>query len=299
VNTAGGNLHPVNTPNNLAGNTLTPEPYFIHTAGNYFNEKIHAGRAELVGDSYTYSASYDMGEGWSSVDIPNNGSRTWNATGLFPYTGAGAPIPMLKVNAAGNAVNARYFKVTINTTDSIAAVDVNYYDYIRAQIPLKISHIAGGNVYVELMNRSTGVDRLVFNQVELSYARIFNFGGASSFPFELPANPSGNYLEIANFGGAGTPVLIDITKNAQLQQDILVRDNTSNAVKNFETYRKSLQQLQTQRESYELAKRLLDLVLMKFEARVATIVDVKNAQESFANAGYLLVNMSFAAKARD
>jgi len=89
------------------------------------------------------------------------------------------------------------------------------------------------------------------------------------------------------------------TKNAQLQQDILVRDNTSNAVKNFETYRKSLQQLQTQRESYELAKRLLDLVLMKFEARVATIVDVKNAQESFANAGFLLVNMSYAAKAAE
>ncbi len=44
---------------------------------------------------------------------------------------------------------------------------------------------------------------------------------------------------------------------------------------------------------------LLDLVLLKFQLRVATIVDVKNAQESFANAGYLLVNMSFAAKAAE
>jgi outer membrane protein len=89
------------------------------------------------------------------------------------------------------------------------------------------------------------------------------------------------------------------TKNAQLQQNILVRDNTSNAVKNYETYQKSLQQLETQRESYALAKQLLDLVLMKFQARVATIVDVKNAQESYANAGYLLVNMSYAAKAAE
>ncbi|MEO8711781.1 MAG: TolC family protein, partial [Parafilimonas sp.] len=69
------------------------------------------------------------------------------------------------------------------------------------------------------------------------------------------------------------------TKNAQLQQNILVRDNTSNAVKNYETYQKSLQQLETQGESYALAKQLLDLVLMKFKLRVATIVDVKNAQE--------------------
>ena len=89
------------------------------------------------------------------------------------------------------------------------------------------------------------------------------------------------------------------TKNAQLQQNILVRDNTSNAVKSYETYQKSLQQLQLQRESYALAKQLLDLVLLKFELRVATIVDVKNAQESFANAGFLLVNMSYAAKAAE
>ncbi len=54
-----------------------------------------------------------------------------------------------------------------------------------------------------------------------------------------------------------------------------------------------------QRESYALASQLLDLVLLKFQLRVATIVDVKNAQESFANAGYLLVNMSFAAKAAE
>lgn len=89
------------------------------------------------------------------------------------------------------------------------------------------------------------------------------------------------------------------TDNARLQQDIIVRDNTSNAVKNYQAYQKSLQQMQTQQESYALAKQLLDLVLMKFQARVATIVDVKNAQESFANAGYLLVNMSYAAKAAE
>ncbi|MBV9962331.1 MAG: TolC family protein [Parafilimonas sp.] len=87
--------------------------------------------------------------------------------------------------------------------------------------------------------------------------------------------------------------------NAQLQEDILVRDNTSNAVKNYETYQRALQQLQLQQESYALAKQLLDLVLLKFQLRVATIVDVKNAQESFANAGYLLTNMSYAAKAAE
>ena len=89
------------------------------------------------------------------------------------------------------------------------------------------------------------------------------------------------------------------TKNAALQQDILIRDNTSNAVKDYEAYQNSLQQLQTQHESYALAKRLLDLVLLKFQLRVATIVDVKNAEQSFENAGYLLVNLSYTAKAAE
>jgi outer membrane protein TolC len=89
------------------------------------------------------------------------------------------------------------------------------------------------------------------------------------------------------------------TKNSELQQDILVRDNSSNAVKNYEAYENSLQQLQTQRESYALAKQLLDLVLLKFQLRVATIVDVKNAEASFENAGYLLVNLSYTAKAAE
>lgn len=89
------------------------------------------------------------------------------------------------------------------------------------------------------------------------------------------------------------------TTNAELQQSILVRDNTSNAVKNYQTYQNSLQQLQTQKETYALAKQLLDLVLLKFQLRMATIVDLKNAQESFENAGYLMVNLSYAAKAAE
>jgi outer membrane protein len=89
------------------------------------------------------------------------------------------------------------------------------------------------------------------------------------------------------------------TKNAQLQQDILVRDNTSNAVKNYEAYQNSLQQLRTQRETYALAKQLLDLVLLKFQLRVATIIDVKNAQESFESAGFTLINLSYTAKAAE
>ncbi|MEP6845896.1 MAG: TolC family protein [Panacibacter sp.] len=89
------------------------------------------------------------------------------------------------------------------------------------------------------------------------------------------------------------------TKNAILQKESLLRDNASAAVKTHQAYSSALQQLESQKENYRLAQQLLDLVLKKFELRNATIVEVKNAQQTFENAGFLLVNLSFASKSAE
>ena len=89
------------------------------------------------------------------------------------------------------------------------------------------------------------------------------------------------------------------THNAQLQRDTLVLGYTANAVKSWQAYNNNLKQLETAKENYDLSGKLLDLVLQRFQYRQATIVDVKNAQQSFENAGYLLINVSFAAKSAE
>ena len=89
------------------------------------------------------------------------------------------------------------------------------------------------------------------------------------------------------------------TRNAVIQKETLIRDNNSAAVKTYQAYHNALQQLETQQKNYELSRQLLDLVLQKFQLKNATIVDVKQAQQSFEEAGYLLVNLSFAAKASE
>jgi outer membrane protein TolC len=88
-------------------------------------------------------------------------------------------------------------------------------------------------------------------------------------------------------------------KNAQLVRDTLIQNYTSNAVKSWQAYNNNLQQLQTAGANYELSQKLLNLVLQRFQLRQATIVDVKNAQQSFENAGYILINVSFAAKSAE
>jgi len=89
------------------------------------------------------------------------------------------------------------------------------------------------------------------------------------------------------------------TTNARLQKDVILRDYSSDVVKMYETYRSSLQQLEIQKASYNLSKQLLDLTLQRFKLIQATIIDVREAQRSFEDAGYRMININYAAKAAE
>lgn len=86
------------------------------------------------------------------------------------------------------------------------------------------------------------------------------------------------------------------TRNATLQRDNLLLDYETGVVRTFQAYTNTLSQLQTEQQNYLLSTQLLDLVLQKFQLGQATIIDVKQAQQSFENEGYRLVNLNFAAK---
>lgn len=89
------------------------------------------------------------------------------------------------------------------------------------------------------------------------------------------------------------------TQHAKIEKDIYTKDYTANAIKLWQSYRSNLQQVETAGTNCDLSSRLLNLVLQRFQLGQATIVDVKTAQQSFENAGYMLVNLSYAAKASE
>jgi hypothetical protein len=220
VNPAGGNLRLEPTANNVAGNILAPEPYFMHTVGTYWKSAINNGYAAVVGE-YVYSSAYDQGEGWGTSNIFNWSPYWPQYFNLSPYTGPGAPTPTFKINASGNALNQRQLIVNLNG-DTILKQNIDYFDYIKAAVPVTISEISSGTATFEIRNASPdGNDRLVIAQNELIYARQFNFDNARNFYFELPANTNGNYLEISNFNyGATAPVLYDLTNGKRYVADI-------------------------------------------------------------------------------
>jgi outer membrane protein len=89
------------------------------------------------------------------------------------------------------------------------------------------------------------------------------------------------------------------TTNAQLQKNSIIRDYNAGAVKMYQTYLSSLEQLETQKQNYDLSRQLLNLTLQRFELIQATIIDVREAQRSFEDAGYRMINLNYAAKAAE
>jgi hypothetical protein len=219
VNPTGNNLRLQNVANNVTGTTLTPEPYFMYTAGKYFRDQINSGQGIDVGDAYLYLSDYDKGEGWTSINIDSAQILSTSLNNLFVYSGG--PDAKFKIAVSGSKVAQRQYAVTFNGTQVIQNA-LDYFDYRRDSVAIPITMLSGDTATVKVTNRSViHPDRMVIHQYELTYPRQFNFGGASNFEFMMPASAVGNYLVINNFSfGTATPVLYDITNGQRYVGDV-------------------------------------------------------------------------------
>ncbi len=89
------------------------------------------------------------------------------------------------------------------------------------------------------------------------------------------------------------------TDIAKSQYKSLENNLNTAAYKTYISYLNSLQQSATEQANYDMSKELMDLVMSKFKLGQATIVDVKQAQQSFETAGFRLTSLRFAAKATE
>ena len=217
INPAGGNLRMVNTVNNVAGNVLPPDPYFIYTEGKYYKDYLNPGYYIDAGE-LVHSSAFDKGESWVSWDI-YPGAPLIEPHTLYPAPGG--PNAIFRINLFGNGVNSRSFMVKLNA-DSIYGQQMDYLNQSKASTGVPLALLATGLNNIEIINQSPGqYDRMVIGQYELEYPRLFNFDNKNNFEFTLAANPAGNYLEITNFNyGTAAPVLYDITNGKRYTGDI-------------------------------------------------------------------------------
>ncbi len=223
INSAGNNQRITEGTNNVAGNTLAPEPFFIYNYEQNFREKINRGKAENFGE-YVYSSTYDIGEFWSTRDITPVTPYTHNAGNL--YVASSGPNAILNVSFAGNSFlgYARNVQVNINNSQVINAPlgVMSAAVFTNNNVPLSlISSPATGFTFSDA--NAPNEDRIVTGFLHLQYPRLFNFGGANNFPFTMPATTTGNYIEISNFNSGGAvPVLYDLTNLKRYQANTTV-----------------------------------------------------------------------------
>ena len=219
VNPSGNTFHYANATNDTTGNVLPSEPYFMYKLHNAFRAGLspNPGFASYIGE-YVYSSSYDIGEFWSTGYIYPGTPYSDVQYNLNPYTGTGAPDPVFRFGATGCAPNTRTSQFIVNGV-IVKDTTMDGFNDLLSSGTAPLATIASGVLTTQFVNNSSvTTDRMVASFYEMTYPRLFNFGGKSNFYFELPARAGGYLLNITNFNaGAAVPVLYDITGGQRYQ----------------------------------------------------------------------------------
>jgi outer membrane protein TolC len=86
------------------------------------------------------------------------------------------------------------------------------------------------------------------------------------------------------------------TVNSKIQYDNTAQNLSTELFKTYQNYQNSLKQTPVEIENYKMSDALLSLVMERFKLGEATIVDVKQAQQSSETAGFRLTSLQFSAK---
>jgi outer membrane protein len=153
-------------------------------------------------------------------------------------------------------------------------------------------------------------EQIMKQQKALRYPSIrFNTGynytySSSSAGFNLSTKnygPSiGATIQIPIFNGTiyktQQEVALFNVKNSELEKESVLIGLRADAVKTYDSFESTLQQIVSQQVSYQNAVKLVNIVVQRFRLNQATILDVKAAQASFEGAGNTLVNLQYSAK---
>jgi outer membrane protein len=249
-------------------------------------------KSEIVKDRYSVGMANDADLLQSQIDL-NLAEQNLVSQQLI--------IEQEKINLLELMGVRQFFPVTINDTilvdmniqqDSILNFLGNNPQYLSADQQIRIN---------EQIVKEIRALRYPSIRISTGYNFTYNSSAAGFNLFTQNYGPTvGATLAIPIFNGTIYKTQQDVAKinvlNAGLEKESLLNSLRGTAVKTFQSYQSTLQQLSSQQKSYENAEKLVKLVIQRFQLNQATILDVKAAQSSFESAGYMLVNLQYAAK---
>lgn len=195
----------------------------------------------------------------------------------------------------------QFFSITIHDTilvDETIRKDtiINYLEnnpqYLSAGQQIKIN---------EQIVKELKAQRYPSIRINTGYNFTYNSSSAGFNLFTQNYGPTvGATLQIPIFNGTIYKTQQDVAlynvANARLQKESLLSALKADAINTYQSYESTLQLIKSQQMSYENAGKLVNIVVQRFRLNQATILDVKAAQSSLEDSGYMFVNLQYAAK---
>ena len=136
------------------------------------------------------------------------------------------------------------------------------------------------NAGLNLSNNKSGAGQVLLNQ---------SYGPYVGLNLSVPIYNGG-------INKRQTSIAMVNTQQATLTKEQILASYKTSVLKLYQTYASSVEQLNTQKNTFQLAKQLVDLSSKRFELGAATILELREAQKSFEDAAYQLVSLKYTLK---
>ncbi|MEI7595522.1 MAG: TolC family protein [Bacteroidota bacterium] len=253
---------------------------------------VSTKKTEIISERYKVGMANDADLLQSQID-KNIAEQNFNTQKLI--------IEQAKINLLQLMGTKEFYSIVLNDTiivdqtiqkDSILNYLENNQQYLSAEQQIKINEQIAkelGSQRYPSLKLNTG-----YNFQNTTNSAGLNLLNQNYGPFV------GATLQIPIFNGniyrTQQETALYNVKNAELQKENILNTLKASASKTFQSYENTLQQLVSQQNNFENAKKLVNIVVQRFQLNQATIIDIKTAQASFENAGYQLTNLLYAAK---
>ncbi len=223
-NSTGGNLRFTTAINNVAGNVLPADLFFMRRVEQHYKTALNRGYAAVIGE-YVYSSSYDTGEGWTSNGVAPCCALTYLFLNTNRYAAGPANSVTMTVGAVGSALYPRSL-VTSLTGTVVSTKPMPYFNYLKDTIRNLPLSLLTSPSFINARVNGNGTnsnDFISVSNITVTYPAVFNFNNEKNFYFELRNSAVGNYLVINNFNNnSGQPILYDHNNGLRYLGDISI-----------------------------------------------------------------------------
>ncbi len=210
--------------NNLGSVTVPKEDFFFHTARNVLSNyasanSFMAGKYYSVGGDEVWKSTFEQGEGFTSQvffgsttsggSTPQQTNQTFNLSTPAVYTTG--PSATFRAAYVNNSNEFHDVHIMLNG-NQIYGQNVFGFLLNKPEVTVAASDVQSSNtITFSATDGSVSKRQNSVSFFEIEYPRQYDFGGQSSFYFQLQGNGTNQYLEISNFNDNGSaPVLYDL-----------------------------------------------------------------------------------------